>query len=95
MTLALPGHGRAIEDLQAAIELHREGIAERLESTLAAVDAGPVGAHVLTERLFGHLAPIDAVWRLTEVACYLRHLRRTGEIVRHEDADGLFAYTRA
>ncbi len=95
MELSLPGHGRALEDLGAALALHREGVAQRLEATLAAISSGPAGAHVLTGRIFGHLPPVEAVWRLTEVACCLRHLRRAGVVVRHEDGDGRFWYGRA
>jgi len=94
MELALPGHGRALEDLVQAIELHQAGVAQRLEATLAAIDAGPGGAYVITERIFGRLAPIDAVWRLTEVACCLRHLRLTGAVVRDVDGEGRFRYAR-
>ena len=36
------------------------------------------GAFAITGRVFGELDPIAMVWRLTEIACYLRHLRLTG-----------------
>ena len=50
------------------------------------------GAFAVTERVFGDLPPIAMVWRLTEIACYLRHLRLTGIVTREQDADGNFRY---
>jgi len=90
--LALPGHGRPIADLGAAIALHRRGVAGRLQQTLSAIAAGPAGAYVLTDRLFGDLDPQAAVWRMTEVVCYLKHLRLAGTVVRDEEPDGTFTY---
>jgi glyoxylase-like metal-dependent hydrolase (beta-lactamase superfamily II) len=92
-TLALPGHGRPLSDLPAAIALHRRGIAERLADTRAAIALGPAGAYELTPRVFGE--PDDgetAVWRLTELSCYLKHLRVAGSVIRDEAADGSFTY---
>jgi glyoxylase-like metal-dependent hydrolase (beta-lactamase superfamily II) len=93
--LALPGHGRALDDLPAIIEDHRRGVAGRLETTLAAVRAGPSGAHAITVRVFGELPPLEMVWRLTEIACYLRHLRLAGRVTREQDGAGRFRYTAA
>jgi glyoxylase-like metal-dependent hydrolase (beta-lactamase superfamily II) len=94
--LALPGHGRPISDLPGAIELHRRGVAERLEQTRAAIAAGPAGASVLTPRVFGEPDSGEtAVWKMTELVCYLRHLRLAGEVVRDEDGDGKFIYRLA
>jgi glyoxylase-like metal-dependent hydrolase (beta-lactamase superfamily II) len=91
---ALPGHGRAVEDLPASLQDHRAGVARRLEQTLAALDDGPAGAFALTERMFGALpAPLD-VWRMTEVCAYLRHLRLAGVVVREEDG-GRYVHRRA
>lgn len=90
--LALPGHGRPICDLPAAIELHRRGVAERLEQTRAAIAAGPAGACELTRRVFGELDGETAVWRMTELVCYLRHLRLADAVVRDEGPDGKFTY---
>jgi glyoxylase-like metal-dependent hydrolase (beta-lactamase superfamily II) len=94
--LALPGHGRAVEDLPAALDDHRAGVARRLEETLAAIDEGPAGAFDLTVRVFGEElpAPLD-VWRMTEIAAYLRHLRLAGMVVRDQDGDGRFVHRRA
>jgi hypothetical protein len=93
LQLALPGHGRALDDLPAIIEDHRRGVAGRLETTLAAVRAGPAGAYAITVRVFGELPPLTMVWRLTEIACYLPHLRLAGHVAREEDAAGRFRYT--
>jgi glyoxylase-like metal-dependent hydrolase (beta-lactamase superfamily II) len=90
--LALPGHGRALDDLPRIIEDHRRGVAGRLEATLDAVRAEQDGAFAITRRVFGDLAPIAMVWRVTEIACYLRHLRLAGVITREEDARGYFRY---
>ncbi len=90
--LALPGHGRPIEDLPAAIALHRDGVAGRLEQTVAAIAAGPTGAYEITDRVFGDLDPQAAVWRMAEMLCHLKHLRLAGAIIRDEAPDGTFTY---
>lgn len=91
-TLALPGHGRPISDLPAAIALHRRGVAERLQQTLNAIAAGPAGAYAITGRLFGGLDSETAVWRMTEVLSYLKHLSLAGAVARDEHPDGTFTY---
>jgi glyoxylase-like metal-dependent hydrolase (beta-lactamase superfamily II) len=92
LELAMPGHGRVLDDLTRVIEDHRAGVAGRLDATLAAVRAGPAGAHSITARVFGELPSLEMVWRLTEIACYLRHLRLAGIVTREEDAAGRFTY---
>lgn len=93
--LALPGHGRPISDLPGAIALHRRGVAERLEQTLAAIGAGPTGAYEITSRVFGDLDSQAAVWKMGEMVAYLKHLRLAGMITRDEAADGTFSYRLA
>jgi glyoxylase-like metal-dependent hydrolase (beta-lactamase superfamily II) len=96
MELALPGHGRPITELGDAIELHRAGVAERLAQTRDAIAAGPAGAYTLTARVFGDLGSgEEGVWRMTELACYLKHLRLAGAVVRDESGDGKFTYRLA
>jgi glyoxylase-like metal-dependent hydrolase (beta-lactamase superfamily II) len=90
--LALPGHGRPISDLAEAIALHRRGVAERLEQTMAAIAAGPTGGYELTYRVFSDLDDHAAVWKMTELFGYLKHLRLAGKIARDEAADGTFSY---
>ncbi|HUA70350.1 MAG TPA: MBL fold metallo-hydrolase [Solirubrobacteraceae bacterium] len=94
-SLALPGHGRPIENLPEAIALHRRGVAERLEQTLAAIAAGPTGAYELTYRVFGDLDDQAGVWKMTEIFGYLKHLRLAGKVTRDEDMDGTFSYRLA
>ena len=91
-SLALPGHGRALEDVPAIIAEHRDGVATRLDATVAAIRDGADTGHEISRRLFGDLEPTAMVWRLTETMAYLRHLRLTGAISRSEDADGFFHY---
>lgn len=92
--LALPGHGRALEDVPAIIAEHRDGVATRLEATVTAVGDGADCGHEISRRLFGDLEPTAMVWRLTETMAYLRHLRLTGAI-RRSEVDGLFRYELA
>lgn len=95
LTLAMPGHGRVLEDLPGAIEVHRAGVASRLDATVAAIQAGDSNGYEITTRVFGDLDPIAMVWRLTEIASYLRHLRLAGVVTRGERADGRFIYALA
>ncbi len=88
-----PGHGRALEDVRRRSADHRAGVADRLDATVDAVrSVDGARVHAITERVFGDLTPIAMVWRLTEIACYLRHLRLTGTVTREQDADGKFRY---
>lgn len=90
--LALPGHGRPIEDLHALVASHLRDLDQRLADTLTAIGAGPTHAYGLCARVF---APADtdqgAVWQMVEMIAYLRHLRLTGRVVREETGD-TFAY---
>jgi hypothetical protein len=36
-----------------------------------------------------------AVWLMTEVLCYLKHLRDVGAVVRDENAQGAYSYRLA
>jgi glyoxylase-like metal-dependent hydrolase (beta-lactamase superfamily II) len=89
--LALPGHGRALEDVPAIIAEHRAGVATRLDATVEAIRDGADNGYEITKRVFGDVEGTEAVWRLTEIAAYLRHLRLAGTITRH-DRDGHFQY---
>jgi glyoxylase-like metal-dependent hydrolase (beta-lactamase superfamily II) len=90
--LALPGHGRALEDVPAIIASHRAGVAERLDATVAAIRDGAGSGYEITRRVFGDAGRTEMVWRLTETAADLRHLRLAGVVTREQDADGRFAY---
>jgi glyoxylase-like metal-dependent hydrolase (beta-lactamase superfamily II) len=93
--LALPGHGRALEDVPTIIADHRAGVAGRLDATLSAIHAGANSGYAITRRVFGDLDGTAMVWRLTEAASYLRHLRLAGMVTRTEDAGGRFRYAKA
>lgn len=94
--LGLPGHGRPLEDVERAIATYRDGIRGRLDETRAAVAAGPAGAYEVTRRVFGEpTSDQSAVWLMTEVLCYLKHLRDAGAVVRDENARGAYRYRPA
>lgn len=91
--LALPGHGRPVEDLREVVAEHRAGVEARLAATEEAVRAGPSGGYEITGRVFGEPpSEMVRVWQLVEVVSYLRHLRLAGRIVRDEAPDGTFRY---
>lgn len=93
--LALPGHGRPIEDFAELVEMHREALAQRLADVEAAIAGGAPNAYEICERVFEPTPSDEAkVWRLAEVAAYLRHLRLTGRIARDESGD-VYAYSVA
>ena len=94
--VGLPGHGRPLEDLAGTIEAHRSGIRGRIDDTRAAVSAGPAGAYEMTRRMFGEPTSDQvAVWAMTEVLCYLKHLRDAGAVIRDENAHGAYSYRPA
>lgn len=91
--VALPGHGRPIADLADVIAEHREGVHEGLAACRRAVAAGPAGGFDLTTRVYGAARSLFvAVWQLAGVACYLRHLRLSGQVTRETAPDGTFRY---
>lgn len=90
---ALPGHGRPIADLAEVIGEHREGIHHRLAACREAVAAAPAGGYDVTTRVHGAARSlVIAVWQMTEVVCYLRHLRLAGQVTRETTPDGTFHY---
>ena len=94
--VGLPGHGRPLDELPGTIEEHSAGLRGRIESARAAASAGPAGAYEITRRMFGEpLSAQTAVWQMTEVLCYLKHLREAGEVVREENALGAYGYRLA
>lgn len=93
LPLVLPGHGRPLADLPLVLEQHRTGIDDGLSKTYAAVTAGPAGAYDIARRIFGPAPTAFTTFsRTTLVACYLRHLRVRGDVVRVTSADGRFRY---
>jgi glyoxylase-like metal-dependent hydrolase (beta-lactamase superfamily II) len=94
--LALPGHGRPIEDLADLIEMHRDELERRLELVEAAVAAAPGPAYEIGLRVFGESPSMMAeVGRLQEAMACLRHLRLQGRVVREELPTGLYRYSAA
>ena len=94
--VGLPGHGRPLDDLTGAIETYRSGIHGRIEDARGAVSVGPAGAYEMTRRMFGEpTSSQTAVWLMTEVLCYLKHLRDAGAVVRDENARGAYTYRLA
>jgi glyoxylase-like metal-dependent hydrolase (beta-lactamase superfamily II) len=91
--LALPGHGRPIEDVRATIGDTRNGFAQRLGDTRRALSAGPAGAYELTTRIWGEEPDLQATGHMTELLSYLRYLRGLGEVTRATEADGTYRYT--
>jgi glyoxylase-like metal-dependent hydrolase (beta-lactamase superfamily II) len=94
--LALPGHGRPIEDLAEVIEMHHEEIARRLELVEAEVARQPGPAYEIGLRAFGPSPSMMAeVGRLQEAMACLRHLRLQGRVLREELPSGVFRYSPA
>jgi glyoxylase-like metal-dependent hydrolase (beta-lactamase superfamily II) len=80
--LVLPGHGRPLADLSAAVGLQRAGFTARIDALSIALAEGPASAYELTDRVFGDEDDLAAVTHLVEVVSYLRHLRLRGAVVR-------------
>ena len=94
--LALPGHGRPIEDLAEVIEMHRGEIARRIALVETEVARAPGPAYEIGLRVFGASpSMMEDVGRLQETMTYLRHLRLQGRVVREELPTGVFVYTPA
>ena len=87
--LALPGHGRALEDVPAIIADHRDG---RRDAARRDGRRDPRRRRQRptrsSRRVFGDLEPTAMVWRLTEIVAYLRHLRLAGAITPLRGRDG-------
>jgi glyoxylase-like metal-dependent hydrolase (beta-lactamase superfamily II) len=91
--LALPGHGRPIEDLAEIIAMHQEEIVRRLELVEAEVAREPGPAYEIGLRAFGPSPSMMAeVGRLQEAMACLRHLRLQGRVVREVLPSGVFRY---
>jgi glyoxylase-like metal-dependent hydrolase (beta-lactamase superfamily II) len=92
LELALPGHGRPLTEVDAVIAQTRLDFERRLDQTREAVRSAPGGAYAITTRVFGEEEGLPAVGHMSEVLGYLCHLRRLGEVVREETADGNYLY---
>lgn len=93
VTTVLPGHGRPLHDLGAAIDMWRDGLQQHTEDVAAAVAQGAASGYEVTRQVCGSEAgTIAAVWDLAEIVCYLRHLRIGGRIAREHGPGGEFHY---
>jgi hypothetical protein len=92
ISLALAGHGRALEDLPGVVAEHRRAFAARLDAVRSALGSRALGGYELASELWGLESDIDAVGHLTEVLAYLCYLRRRGEVVREVLAGGAYRY---
>lgn len=88
-SVLLPGHGRPLDEPEAVLEMHRQGVADRLDAVAAAVDGGATTAYDVAGVVHGMPeAGLDGLWNLGETLAYLWHLRRSGR-----PADDLFNQT--
>ena len=94
-TLALPGHGRPIQDVPATIADTRDGFAQRLRDTRSAIERGPAGAYELATRIWGEERELQAFGHTLELLSYLRYLRGLGEVTRTTRPDGTYRYETA
>jgi glyoxylase-like metal-dependent hydrolase (beta-lactamase superfamily II) len=86
--LALAGHGRPFTDVGGHVAANRRLVAERLDSTRAALAEGPATAFELAARVYGEaLSEQSATWLLAKTRSWLIHLERDGE-ARREATDG-------
>jgi glyoxylase-like metal-dependent hydrolase (beta-lactamase superfamily II) len=93
VAVALPGHGRPIEDVADVLAMHQQEIVRRLGAVEQAVAEGPAPAYVLTRRVFGAPGSMyQAVGAFMETIAYLRHLRLEELVVRERGPDGQFRY---
>lgn len=96
VAVALPGHGRPIEDLAEVIEMHRAEMARRLELVEVEVGREPGPAYDIALRAFGPApSPMAEVGRLQEAMACLRHLRLQGRVAREVPPSGVFRYSLA
>ena len=94
--VALPGHGRPIEDLAEIIVMHEEELERRLGLVEAEVAREPGPAYQIGMRAFGPSPSMMAeVGRLQEAMACLRHLRLQGRVVRDVLPSGVFRYRLA
>lgn len=92
--VALPGHGRPLEDLGAVVAAYRGATAAELDAVRAGVAEGPAGAYEVGVRAFGVQPTGFGLFLRTVLAAgYLRHLRLRGEVVRRERPDGLLEHS--
>jgi glyoxylase-like metal-dependent hydrolase (beta-lactamase superfamily II) len=90
--LALPGHGRPINDLAPVIALYQEGINRRLRDVLGVLREGPRTAWDAALALFGtQQSEAVTVWSFLETVGYVQHLELAGQVRRNKA--GVFGAT--
>ncbi len=96
LELVMPGHGRPVADLDAAIAMQRAGIEEGLAATRAALRSGAATGYDVAQAIYGaEMASEGAPWRAAETFAFLRHLRSVGEVTRETLPDGTFRHRLA
>ena len=90
--LALPGHGRPIENVAEIVAMHHTELGSRVAAVAAAVAGGATSAYAVSREVFGRDDEmIDEVSHFVETLVYLDHLRLREEIIR-DDNDDAFVY---
>jgi glyoxylase-like metal-dependent hydrolase (beta-lactamase superfamily II) len=79
--LVLAGHGRPVRDAPALVAANRRAVTERLERVRAAIEERPRTPFEIVPSIFGEDVPSQMMvsWGLSEVLCYLAHLKRLGQ----------------
>ena len=96
LELVMPGHGRPVADLGAAIAQQRDRIGEGLEATRGALRAGAATGYEVGQGIYGdEMASEAGPWRASETFSFLRHLRLAGEATRETLPDGTFRHRLA
>lgn len=93
LTLVMPGHGRPVADIKAAIAMQCDEINQGLAATRAALRAGPATGYEVAQEIYGdEMASVVGPWRAAETFGFLRHLRLAGEVTRETLPDGTFRH---
>jgi glyoxylase-like metal-dependent hydrolase (beta-lactamase superfamily II) len=87
--LVLSGHGRPVRDAAALVAANRRAVTERVERVRAAIAERPHTPFELVPSVFGEHVPSQMMvsWGLSEVLCYLTHLKRLGQATAMEGED--------
>jgi glyoxylase-like metal-dependent hydrolase (beta-lactamase superfamily II) len=94
-TLALPSHGLPFTGIHARIAQLKQHHRERLDDVLAACTGQPACAAEMLPVLFKR--PLDlhqTTFAMGEAVAHLNHLWHLGEIKRHQDASGVWRFSR-
>jgi glyoxylase-like metal-dependent hydrolase (beta-lactamase superfamily II) len=89
--LALPGHGPLLDDAAGRAREIAAHHADRLAATAEALSPQPSTGWQLSRALFGHVAPSQRTFALTETLAHLERLVRLGRAERVEGRPVRFA----